>query len=54
MDQTSEAILKLQPVTFHYKDRDNQKAEELEYGLIAEDVAEVNPDWVVYDDGGEP
>ena len=54
MDQTSVAILKLQPVTFHYKNRDNKKAEELEYGLIAEDVAEVNPDWVGYDAGGQP
>ena len=55
MDQTSEAMLKLQPVTFHYKDKDkDSKAKQLEYGLIAEDVAEVNPDWVVYGDDDQP
>ena len=54
MDQASEAILKLQPVTFHYKNKDS-KTNELDYGLIAEDVAEVNPDWVIYErDGGKP
>ena len=25
MDRTSEGILKLKPVTFHYKDRDDKK-----------------------------
>ncbi|MGE5207794.1 MAG: tail fiber domain-containing protein, partial [Alphaproteobacteria bacterium] len=53
MDQTSEAILKLKPVTFHYKDRDTKKAEETpQYGLIAEDVAAVNPDLIVRDKDG--
>jgi Chaperone of endosialidase len=55
MDQASAAILALKPVTFHYKDMDTKKAAETpQYGLIAEDVAEVNPDWVWYDDGGQP
>ena len=27
MDQTSEAILALKPVTFHYKNQDTKKAE---------------------------
>ena len=53
MDQTSEAVLKLEPVTFHYKDKDRE-TKGLEYGLIAEDVAEVNPDLVVYGDDGQP
>jgi hypothetical protein len=53
MDQNSEAILKLKPVTFHYKNKDS-KAKELEYGLIAEDVAEVNPEWVIYERSGKP
>jgi trimeric autotransporter adhesin len=55
MDQASEAILALKPVTFHYKDRrDGKKAQETpEFGLIAEDVAEVNPDLVVNDKNGE-
>src|SRR5438309_4463173 len=50
MDQTSEAILGLKPVTFHYKS--DSKATP-QFGLIAEDVATVNPDLVVRDDNGE-
>jgi cytochrome c biogenesis protein ResB len=50
MDKTSEAILALKPVTFHYKsDNTNRR----EFGLIAEEVAEVNPDLVVRDENGE-
>ena len=40
MDQASEAILKLKPVTFHYKNRDDKNDETPQFGLIAEDVAE--------------
>src|SRR5262245_11322036 len=55
LDQTSEAILALKPVTFHYKDQDTKKAANTpQFGLIAEDVAEVNPDLVVRDADGEP
>jgi hypothetical protein len=55
IDQTSEAILALKPVTFHYKNQDTKKAENTpQFGLIAEDVAEVNPDLVVRDAGGKP
>jgi septal ring factor EnvC (AmiA/AmiB activator) len=55
MDQTSEAILALKPVTFHYKNQDTKKAENTpQFGLIAEDVAEVNPDLVVRDADGKP
>ena len=55
MDQTSEVILALKPVTFHYKNADTKKAENTpQFGLIAEDVAEVNPDLVVLDAEGEP
>jgi hypothetical protein len=50
MDKTSEAILTLKPVTFHYK---NDKTHTPQFGLIAEDVAEVNPDLVVRDKNGE-
>ena len=50
MDQTSEAILGLRPVTFHYKS-DNTGTPQ--FGLIAEEVAEVNPDLVVHDENGE-
>ena len=50
MDNASEAILGLKPVTFHYKS-DNQNTPQ--FGLIAEEVAKVNPDLVVRDDNGE-
>ena len=54
MDQTSEAILALKPVTFHYKNLDTKKAANTpQFGLIAEDVAEVNPDLVVSDKEGK-
>jgi uncharacterized coiled-coil protein SlyX len=50
MDKTSEAILALKPVTFRYK---NDKAGTPQFGLIAEEAGEVNPDLVVRDDHGE-
>jgi endosialidase-like protein len=50
MDQTSEAILGLKPVTFHYK---SDSTGTLQFGLIAEEVAAVNPDLVVRDENGE-
>ncbi len=50
MDNASEAILALRPVTFHYK---NGKKDTLQFGLIAEEVAKVNPDLVVGDKNGE-
>jgi len=50
MDKTSEAILALNPVTFQYKSDSKGTPQ---FGLIAEDVAEVNPDLVVRDKNGE-
>jgi hypothetical protein len=50
MDKASEAILALKPVTFHYKS-DNTSTPQ--FGLIAEEVAEVNPDLVMRDGDGE-
>jgi len=50
MDKASEAILSLKPVTFHYK---NSKKGTPQCGLIAEDVAKMNPDLVVRDKDGE-
>jgi Chaperone of endosialidase len=52
MDQTSEAILGLRPVTFHYKN-DSEDTPQPQFGLIAEEVAEMNPDLVVRDENGE-
>ena len=50
MDKASEAILGLNPVTFHYKSDGTATPQ---FGLIAEEVAQVNPDLVVRDDNGE-
>ena len=50
MDQSSEDILALTPVTFHYK---SDATGTPQFGLIAEEVAKVNPDLVVRDDNGE-
>lgn len=50
MDKSSEAILALKPATFHYK---NDTRGTPQFGLIAEEVAEVNPDLVVHDKNGE-
>ena len=51
MDQTSQAILGLKPVTFQYKS--DPAGAGPQFGLIAEEVAEVNPDLVVRDAQGE-
>ena len=50
MDHTSQAILGLKPVTFHYKSDTKGTPQ---FGLIAEEVAKVNPDLVVRDAQGE-
>ncbi len=51
MDKASEAILSLKPVTFRYK-TDTKGTPQ--FGLIAEEVAKVNPDLVVRDEDGRP
>src|SRR6266498_1594191 len=50
METTSNSILGLQPVTFHYK---SDKSNTPQFGLIAEEVAKVNPDLVVHDKNGQ-
>jgi len=50
MDKTSEAIFALRPVAFHYK---NDKTSTPQFGLIAEEAADVNQDLVVRDKNGE-
>ena len=50
MQKTSDAILALRPVTFHYKtDTGNTP----QFGLIAEEVAKVNPSLVLADKDGK-
>ena len=50
MDQASQVILGLKPVTFHYK---NDSKGTPQFGLIAEEVAGVSSDLVVRDENGE-
>ena len=50
MNKSSEVILGLKPVTFHYK---SDATGTPQFGLIAEEVAAVNPDLVVRDKKGE-
>src|SRR5205823_9097063 len=52
MDKTSEAILALKPVTFHYK-KELDPESIPQFGLIAEQVEEVNPDLVMRDTQGK-
>jgi hypothetical protein len=53
MDKTSEAILALRPVTFHYKKEVDSEGIP-QFGLVAEDVEKVNRDLVVRDTEGKP
>ena len=50
MDKASEAILALKPVMFHYK---SDTKDTPQFGLIAEEVATVDPDLVVREKDGE-
>ena len=53
MEQTSEMLYALKPVTFRYsKEIDSTGIRQL--GLVAEDVEEVNPDLIVRDKDGKP
>ena len=52
MDKASEAILALRPVTFRYK-KDIDPDRTPQFGLVAEEVAKVNPDLVARDAKGE-
>ncbi len=50
MDKASEAVLALKPVSFQYK---SDPRGTRQFGLIAEEVAQVNPDLVTRDRNGE-
>jgi hypothetical protein len=50
MDNASEAIHALKPVTFRYK---SDKTGTPQFGLIAEEVAKANPDLMVRDENGD-
>jgi hypothetical protein len=52
MDNESEAILALKPVTFRYKKEVNSSGEQ-QFGLIAEEVEKIDRDLVKYDKDGK-
>ena len=52
MDKASEALFALKPVSFRYK-QEIDPARSPDFGLIAEDVATVNPDLVARDEQGK-
>ena len=51
MGDDSSPLMSLRPVTFNYKSDENKRTK---FGLIAEEVAEVMPGLVSYDENGEP
>jgi hypothetical protein len=53
MDEASEAILALKPVTFRYN-KELDPAGIAQFGLVAEQVEKVNPDLVARDADGKP
>jgi trimeric autotransporter adhesin len=53
MDTASRQLLELRPVTYHYKQISEDGSNPLEYGLIAEEVAKINPDLVAYGADGK-
>jgi Chaperone of endosialidase len=53
MGEASSTLMKLRPVTFHYKTDKNPTGRSLQYGLIAEEVAEIAPGLVARNAKGE-
>jgi hypothetical protein len=54
MGEATGDLMKLRPVTFHYKAPYDDGSRLLQYGLIAEEVAKVYPSLVQYDEKGKP
>jgi hypothetical protein len=52
MEEASEALYALKPVTFHYN-KEIDPTQTLDFGLIAEEVADVNPELAVRDGEGK-
>jgi trimeric autotransporter adhesin len=53
MDRASEALFSLKPVTFRYK-KEIDPAGTSQFGLVAEEVEQVNPELVARDADGKP
>jgi hypothetical protein len=54
MADASDRLLDLRPVTFRYKQADATGGHPMQYGLIAEEVAEVFPELVIPNEAGQP
>jgi hypothetical protein len=52
MDNASETLYRLKPVTYRYK-KEIDRNQGLDYGLIAEDVAEIDPNLAIRDGKGQ-
>ena len=52
MGDVSDVLMKLRPVTFRYRKPFDNGAKPVQYGLIAEEVAEVMPDLAVFNADG--
>jgi hypothetical protein len=52
MSDLSDRLRELRPVTYHYKEGYGDGGKQLQYGLIAEEVAEVFPEIVEINDEG--
>ena len=53
MGEASRAILQLRPVTFRYQNPFDDGSKPIQYGLIAEEVADVFPDLVARSSDGQ-
>jgi hypothetical protein len=53
MGDSSELIYKLKPVTYRYKKTPEFQNDNVDYGLIAEDVAEIDPKLAIRDGKGQ-
>ena len=54
MAGASDRLLQLRPVQFRYTEADASGQRPVQYGLIAEEVAEVFPELVILDENGLP
>jgi hypothetical protein len=54
MGAGAERLLELRPVTYRFKEEVAGQEEALQFGLVAEEVAEVLPELVVFDNEGRP
>ena len=54
MGDVTDALMRLRPVSFRYTHTFNGDVQPLQYGLIAEEVAEIFPGLVVFNEAGLP